>query len=67
MMIRSESPWRVRGYAPVNQGGRLLLETVHQTDVSKDIEVDVWKARRARGEVGRITVTNFDRGITTEE
>lgn len=45
--------WCVRGF---DLKGQLLVETVHKGDSSKDMEVDVWKTRMARGEVSRIEI-----------
>ena len=47
--------WLVRGF---DTKGHLLVETVHKGDTSKDMEVDVWKTRMKRGEVGRIEVVD---------
>ncbi len=48
--------FRVQGYST---RGDLLLETVHATESSKDIEVAVWRTRMKRKDdhVGRVEVT----------
>jgi cell wall-associated NlpC family hydrolase len=60
-----EWKWQVTGYAsnrhpkyPLVKYGDLLVQTVHQTDSSKDIELEVWRARMWRGEVAYVTVIN---------
>lgn len=54
--VPHDADFLVRGYAPHNKGGHLLVETWHRGAPSKDGEVAVWLARRARGEAGRIEV-----------
>jgi hypothetical protein len=56
--------YRIRGYAPPNQGGHLLLETVHRGEASRDMEISAWKARMARGEVSHIEVVDISAGQT---
>lgn len=51
--------YRIRGYRPPNQGGGLLLETVHRGEASRDIEIAAWRERIRRGEVDHIEVTNL--------
>jgi len=50
----SNWPYRVRIFAPINQGGHLLIETCHRTTASRDTEIAAARSRRLRGEVGRI-------------
>ena len=49
-------PWRLWMFAPVNQGGGLLLALKFSCEHSYQMDLDIALARRARGEVGRITV-----------
>lgn len=56
-----DADYLVRGFAPTNQGGHLLVETWHRGEASKDLEVSVWQARRGRGEVGVIEVVDRKR------
>jgi hypothetical protein len=54
--------YRIRAFRPPNQGGGLLIETVHRGEASRDMEIDVFKTRMKRGEVDHIEVidmTNF--------
>lgn len=63
----SEWLYRIRGYAPTNQGGELLLETVHASEASRDIEIAAWRARIRRGEVSHIEVVDLQKpfdGVT---
>jgi hypothetical protein len=56
-MIPRDATHLVRGY---NHQGKLLVETWHRGDGSKDVEVQVWKSRRdSRGDVGRIEVVDL--------
>jgi hypothetical protein len=48
--------YTIRAYRPPNQGGGLLMETVHVGTHSRDVEIDVFKTRMRRGEVARIEV-----------
>jgi hypothetical protein len=61
----------VRGYAghkhPRAPAGALLLETWHIGEHSKDMEVSVWRARKARGEVSKIEVVHLKPAPNTEE
>lgn len=50
--------FRIRGYAGERHArriphGELLLETVHANESSAYVEIEAWKARMARYEVGR--------------
>jgi hypothetical protein len=56
MAVPYDATHLVRGYAPTNKGGHLLVETWHRGEGSKDCEVAAWLLRRKRGEVGRIEV-----------
>lgn len=58
--MRNHHLFHVRGFAPVNQGGHLLLETWHDSVPSKDMEVAAWRTRMRRGEVGRIEVDDHE-------
>ncbi len=49
-----------------NERGELLLETVHATETSKWVEVEVTKERMARGEVAYCEVTDLRVGGQTE-
>lgn len=63
-MIPKDADWLVRGY----KGQKLLLETWHRGDSSKDAEIAAWKARMRRGEVSHVEVVNRNRpfdGVTT--
>lgn len=53
-----EGKWEytIRAYRPTNQGGALLMETVHVGKPSRDMELSVFLTRRERGEVGAIQV-----------
>jgi hypothetical protein len=48
--------YTIRAYRPTNQGGGLLIETVHVGTASRDMEIQVFQTRMARGEVGHIEV-----------
>jgi len=48
--------YTIKAYAPTNQGGHLLMETVHVGVASRDMEIAVFKERMRRGEVGHIEV-----------
>lgn len=52
----SKWDYTIRAYRPPNQGGGLLIETVHKGTASRDIEVSVFKDRMARGEVDHIEI-----------
>ena len=53
-------PWSIKAYAgwshPTAHPTALVLHTWHTTDVSKDIEVEVFRARMARGEISKIEI-----------
>ena len=57
--------YTLRIYAPTHQGGHLLLETTHRGVASKDIELQVCRARMAKGEVGRVEVLDHKACTTT--
>lgn len=59
MTINGWWEYRIRAYRPPNQGGGLLIETVHRGESSRDMEIDVFRARMARGEVGHIDVISL--------
>lgn len=48
--------YTIRAYAPTNQGGGLLIETVHVGTSSRDMEIAVFRARMKRDEVSYIEV-----------
>lgn len=48
--------YTIKAFAPTNHGGGLLIETVHATESSRDIEISVFKDRMRRGEVDHIEV-----------
>jgi hypothetical protein len=48
--------YTIRAYAPTNQGGHLLIETVHVGTASRDIELSAYRERMRRGDVGHIEV-----------
>lgn len=48
--------YTIRAYRPPNRGGGLLIETVHATAASRDIEVAAFRDRMRRGEVAHIEV-----------
>lgn len=48
--------YTIRAYRPTNQGGDLVMETVHVGTVSRDLELAVFRERRARGEIGVIEI-----------
>ena len=48
--------YTIRAYRPPNQGGELVLETVHVGESSRDMEVDVFRTRMRRDEIGKIEV-----------
>lgn len=48
--------YTIRAYRPPNQGGGLLMETVHATQASRDVEIAAWKSRMRRGEIDHIDV-----------
>lgn len=48
--------YTILAYRPTNQGGGLLLETVHSTAASRDVEIAALRERMRRGEVGCIDV-----------
>ena len=48
--------YSIRAYRPPNQGGGLVLETVHVGTASRDIEIAVFRDRMQRGEIGHIEV-----------
>jgi hypothetical protein len=48
--------YTIRAYRPPNQGGGLVLETVHVGTASRDMEISVFRDRMARGEIGYIDV-----------
>lgn len=54
--------YAIRGFSSTARGykfGTLLLETTHQTEGSKDVEVSAWRERMKRGEVAYIEVTRL--------
>lgn len=61
-----EYPYTVRGFAPSNAGGYLLLETRHRTITSRDTEIAAWQTRRRRGDVGVIEVIDHEQGRTEQ-
>jgi hypothetical protein len=48
--------YTIKAYRPPNQGGGLLIETVHVGTTSRDIELSVFRTRMARGEVSHVEV-----------
>lgn len=48
--------YTIRAYKPPNQGGGLAIETVHATEASRDIEIEVFRTRMRRGEIAHIEV-----------
>lgn len=48
--------YTIRAYAPSNQGGGLLMETVHVGQASRDVEIEAFRSRAIRGEVGHLEV-----------
>lgn len=62
-MTKHQWDFKVRGYAsaahPTAPTGALLLETGHDGEHSRDIEVNVWKARMLQGHVSRVEVTDM--------
>jgi hypothetical protein len=46
--------YTIRAYRPPNQGGGLLIETLHVGTVSRDIELSVYRDRMARGEIDHL-------------
>lgn len=56
----SDRDYTIRGYAPVNQGGGLLLETWHRGEASRDVELSAWRARMRRGEVSRVEIDDHN-------
>lgn len=57
-MIPHDPKWDyvVRAYCPPNQGGGLLLETLHAGEASVGIEIAAYRLRMRRGEVDHIEV-----------
>ena len=53
-------PWSIKAYAggkhPTAPPGVMVLHTWHTTDVSKDIEIEVFQTRMKRGEISRIEI-----------
>ncbi len=48
--------YTIRAYRGPNQGGGLVLETVHVGTASRDMEIAVFRTRMARGEISHIEV-----------
>jgi len=48
--------YTIRAYRPPNQGGGLLIETVHVGTSSRDMEIAVCRTRMARGAISHIEV-----------
>lgn len=48
--------YTIRAYRPPNQGGGLVLETVHIGTSSRDMEIAVFRTRMARGDIDHIDV-----------
>lgn len=55
-MLDGKWEYTIRAYSPPNQGGGLVLETVHVGTHSRDTEIAVFQARMARGEIDHIEV-----------
>jgi hypothetical protein len=48
--------YTIQAFSPPSKGGGLLIETLHSTKTSRDIEISVFKTRMARGEISHIRV-----------
>lgn len=48
--------YTIRAYRPPNQGGGLVLETVHVGTASRDIEIAAFRTRMRHGEIDHIDV-----------
>ena len=48
--------YTIKAYRPINQGGGLVLETVHVGIASRDMELSVFRDRMARGEIDHVVV-----------
>lgn len=53
-----DGKWRytIRAYWPPNRGGGLAIETVHATEISRDIEIAAFQSRISRHEIDYIDV-----------
>ena len=60
MTYPSNATHLLRIYAPVNQGGHLLIETWHIGDASMRMELAVAKTRYERGEVGHVQLVDLN-------
>ena len=48
--------YTIRAYRATNQGGGVLMETVHVGTASRDMEIAAYRARMRRGDVAKIEV-----------
>lgn len=55
--------FRVRGFAghdhPYISHGRLLVDTVHDSESSASAEIDAWKVRMRRGQAERVELIDL--------
>lgn len=67
MRLRSVHDYYIRAYRPTNLGGGLLIETWHDGEASRDMEIAVFKDRMRRGDIERIEIESHVEpvGITT--
>jgi hypothetical protein len=53
-------PWSIKAYAgwdhPTAVPMAMILHTWHDTEVSKDIEVEVFRGRMAKGQISKIEI-----------
>lgn len=48
--------YTIKAYAATNQGGGLVMETVHVGTASRDVEIAAFRTRMARREISYIEV-----------
>lgn len=65
MNYPTDAIYLLRAFAPVNQGGHLLIETWHRSEASKHVELLVLKDRSTRGEIGRVELVDLVTHVTT--
>lgn len=57
--MKSLIKYRLRVYAPSNQGGGLLIETSHTSEACMRTELAVCRDRAKRGEVGKVEMRDY--------
>jgi hypothetical protein len=67
MSMICKHDYEIKAYYPRNLGGHLAMHTWHDGTASRDMEIEAYRARMWRGEIGHIEViSNVDPvGVTT--